>query len=117
LRNYIEQNIEKTLAPLVGGNNENDTGIIIEWLQWHDGNLIVHVWEKKIGRDELGSIRSEGPVDGGFREAILLKGSKGWLITCRLLTACVVQNPSFTSYIAPYLFAFFAIALGVYNTL
>jgi len=116
-RYYIEQKIEKPLAALVGGNNVSETGIIVEWLRWHEGSLRANVCEKKIGRDEFGGIRTQGPVDGGLKETLLLKGCKGRFITCRLFVACIFQKPSFTSYISPYLFSFFAIILGACNTL
>ncbi|MDO3388251.1 hypothetical protein QWI17_20560 [Gilvimarinus sp. SDUM040013] len=112
-RSFIEDSIGHPLAPQVAVKQPKETGMIIEWLRWHEGCLKAFVMEKALNRQDLGSIQGQGPVDGGLRETVSLSGFKGWSVALRLVVACIIEQPSFSSYIAPYFLALFAIVLGV----
>ncbi|NVF16542.1 hypothetical protein [Vreelandella maris] len=113
LKKFIEKSIGHPLAPRVASKQANETGMLIEWLRWHKGCLKACVIEMKLTRDDLGRISGQGKVDGGLKEIISLTGFKGWLVGLRLLVVCFMEQPSFSSHIVPYVFAFFAIGLWV----
>ena len=112
-RKFIERTIGRSLALNVAGSKPNETGMVVEWLRWHEGCLKASVMEIRLSRGELGIISARGPVEGGLSETISLKGFVGRFVTLRLAVECIVEQPSFSSYIVPYLVPLFAFALGI----
>ena len=113
VRKFIEKSIGRSLAPQVAERKNSEIGLLVEWLRWRDGCLKAFVSEKTINRGEFGVIQGQGPKEGGLRETISFNGSIGWLVAVRLSLQCIIERPSFSNYIAPYIFASIAILLSI----
>jgi hypothetical protein len=113
VREHIQRETGKSLAALVGDPQQRERGFEIEWLRLYAGRIVALVIEKKLNRNEEGVIAGRGRLDDGKRITVPFTGVRGFWIAIRLLIQCVLERPSFSSYMAPYGVAFAAIVLAI----
>ncbi|WP_147456307.1 hypothetical protein [Stutzerimonas nitrititolerans] len=106
IRNYFNIKLDgKTITDKDEGHHIND----IEWTT--KGIVISYFYgsDLKRGKDRrIGSYSSRGGNSSDGKTTI--NDFKGWLVGFRATVECIIEKPSFSNYVVPYILAIIAIA-------
>jgi hypothetical protein len=115
LKPYIKKHASKVIGhPLI---DDNDKGYHVSDMHWEVGAVTVScIYIENVDRETDGRIRSYSiNKEKSLTKPLRLTSVTGWLVAFRATSDCFINQPSFSSYIVPYVLALSAIIGAIFT--
>ena len=111
-RQYFEWYLNRTLPPSPLPTSQSGGRYYPRGIYWEEGNLrIIYSAAHGVSRNSKGKVVGmQGPTSDGKH---ICTDWLGWVLAIATTVECCVKEPSFVSYVMPYLLAALAFSLGI----